>query len=86
MNFAKFENSIRLQRALSVLQKSPGGLTSREWIRQADIVGVSAIASELREYLRPKGWNVKCEYERTTQNGCRVNRYRLVRMTQAVPE
>lgn len=74
-HFSRLENSPALQRILALLrERGSVGATSRELARECEVVAPSTWVSNLR-YL---GYTIERVAERTTANGSRVNRYRLL--------
>jgi hypothetical protein len=73
MRYAHLRTSPRLQRALAALRAHPGGLTTREWIQEADICACNSIAAE----LKANGIPVECRYEGRSHGGASVFRYVL---------
>ena len=66
--------SKRLQRALAYLRaKGQRGTTGLAWCEFARIMNSGTTASE----LRANGITVTCEFERVTDDGAKVYRYRL---------
>jgi hypothetical protein len=59
LHYATLSRSPRLQRALAALRENPRGLTTREWIRTADICACNSIAAE----LKAQGIPVVCQPE-----------------------
>ena len=57
MNSAKLENSVRLNRVLSVLKKASRPVSTMEIINRARVCAVSAIVSELRD----NGIGISCQ-------------------------
>lgn len=70
MNQANLQTSPRLRRALEVLQQSPEGVTTRQWIERANICACNSVAAE----LRANGIKVECVFE-GRRNGSSVFRY-----------
>ncbi len=74
MHAARLDRSPRLQRVLAALQAAgPGGITTRELSRAAEVYAAGTFVSELRK----NGVQIACAMERTTADGARVYRYRL---------
>ncbi len=73
MNQASLKTSPRLRRALAALQRNPNGLTTRGWIREANICACNSIAAE----LKANGVPITCHHE-GRRNGASLFRYRLV--------
>ena len=66
--------SDRLQNLLAFLkERGPVGATTWELRDYCDSTRPSSDVSELRH----NGLAIHCQFERTTENGCRVNRYTL---------
>jgi hypothetical protein len=71
--------SDRLKRVLlALIEAGERGLTTRDLIRITEQCAINSIASE----LRVAGHVVTCDYERTTEQGQRVYRYRLIERAQ----
>jgi helix-turn-helix protein len=72
MHAARVEKSPRLQRVVAALRAAgPGGITSRDLARQADVVAPATYVSELRR----NGFTFSVTRERVTSTGARVFRY-----------
>ena len=75
MHKATLKGSETLRRLLAFLQaRGEVGATSIELTQALDLVAVATWVSQLRH----NGVNVDCQYERTTETGRRVHRYRVV--------
>ncbi len=75
IHFAKLDASPRLQRMLAFLrERGPSGATGREIAVECETLNPATQASELRR----NGFNIECSYERTTEGGRSVHRYRLI--------
>lgn len=67
--------STKLSRTLAALEYAGHtGLTTAELQRATDSMSVHADVYHLRQKL----WRVSCEFERTSERGARVFRWRLV--------
>ncbi len=74
---AKLSKSDRLTAFLAFLRLHPGAST-REIQTGADVCNPNTAASELRSL----GYTVTCEFERVTESGRRIHRYRLQEVAQ----
>ena len=76
IHYAKIEESDRLRRVIRFLRKRPKkGATTREIVHSCDVMNVATCVSEINS--QPGGERIVCTYERTTQDGRRVYRYRI---------
>jgi hypothetical protein len=73
LHYASLRTSKRLHRALSALEEFPGGLTTRQWSRRANICACNSVAAE----LRAQGIPITCTHEGRTKDGGQVFRYRI---------
>jgi len=74
MNFARLETSFRLKRVLAFLRgRGNAGATSLEILQRTKIAALTPAISELRK----NGVQVLCKFERKTEGGESVYRYRL---------
>ena len=75
MNFSHIENSKPLQRMLAYLrQKGTAGATTLELVAECQIMNPATMAS----HLRFNGFQIDCSYERTSESGARIYKYRLI--------
>ena len=75
MHAARLSQSPRLQRMLAFLRDRPlSGCTGREFVLACEVLNPATYVSELRK----NGFNIECSYERTTEGGRSVHRYRLI--------
>ena len=75
---AKVEKSPRLKRVLAFLrERGERGATGREIVHRCDVTGLEAV----RE-LRANGFMIDAKYERMTEGGAFVWRYKLVEAVQ----
>ena len=73
-HYAIAHRSERLKRIYNLL-KDGKSYTSRQIVRLANVIALSASIDELRK----NGVRIKCTYVRTTDTGARVYEYKLLR-------
>jgi len=77
IHYAKLDKSDRLQRIVKYLKKrGRKGATTREIALECDVMNVATCASEINRQLAKGG--IDCHFERTTDDGRKVYRYRWV--------
>ena len=73
MHAARIEKSKRLQRALAALKAHPRGLTTRQWIQEADICACNSVAAE----FKAQGIGITCTFEGRTPDRAAIYRYSI---------
>jgi len=80
MHAGRIETSKRMQELLALLtERGATGATSLEITQRTGALNPPTEVSALRKRLRERdGMDILCSFDRVTENGSRVYRYRLV--------